>query len=222
MRYHVLSLGKSTQIPQMILDDCIEAGHGSRTNIVVTQPRRISATSLAKRVAEERGENVGESVGYQIRLDDRLPRPQGSILFCTSGIILRWMLMDPQLTNVSHLILDEIHERDCSSDFLLILLRDLISKRNDLRLILSSATLESEQFVRYFGGSGLVPKIEIPGRLFPVKELHLEDILELTKFNSFSHRLPKERALKAKNSRKQTAAEYYFHNYIPYLNNVEI
>lgn len=206
----------------MILDDCIESGQGSRTFIVVTQPRRISATSLAKRVAEERGENLGESVGYQIRLEDRFPRSQGSILFCTSGIILRWMLLDPELANVSHVILDEIHERDCSSDFLLIFLRDLMKKRNDLRLILSSATLESEKFVQYFGGTDVVPKIEIPGRLFPVKELYLEEILELTKFYNFRHRLPKERDLKAKNTRKRTAADYYFNHYIPYLNTVKI
>ena len=144
-----------------------------------TQPRRISAISIAERVANERDERLCTSVGYQIRLESRLPREQGSILYCTTGVVLQWMRSNPDLIGYSHIILDEIHERDILSDFLITLLKDVLKKRPDLKVILMSATLNAELFSKYYGGC---PMINIPGFTYPVEEFYLEDVLELTGF----------------------------------------
>ncbi|XP_019627907.1 PREDICTED: ATP-dependent RNA helicase DHX36-like [Branchiostoma belcheri] len=174
--------GKTTQVAQFILDDMIERGQGSLCHVICTQPRRISAVGVAERVASERGERCGEggSTGYSIRLENKLPRPKGSILYCTTGIILKRLLSDPYLGGVSHLILDEVHERDLLSDFLTIIVRDLLQKRPDLKLVLMSATLNADQFSTYFGNS---PMSNIPGFTFPVEDLYLEDVLELTRYD---------------------------------------
>eukprot|EP00050_Salpingoeca_kvevrii_P001156 m.163632 g.163632 ORF g.163632 m.163632 type:complete len:1019 (-) comp10307_c0_seq24:1459-4515(-) len=167
--------GKTTQVPQFLLDDAIERGQGASCRIVCTQPRRISAISVAERVAAERCEPCGgASCGYQIRLESRAPREHGSILYCTTGILLRKLVGDPTLAELSHIVIDEIHERDLLSDFLLIVLRDLVATRPDLKLILMSATLNAAQFSVYFGNC---PTLEIPGFTFPVKEYWLEDII---------------------------------------------
>ncbi|EPY19313.1 RNA editing associated helicase 2 [Strigomonas culicis] len=162
--------GKTTQIPQYILDDYTENGKGGDCSIVVTQPRRISAVSIAKRVAAERLEPLSESCGYSIRFDTRLGK---HINFCTSGILLRMLRRAPQLDHITHLIIDEIHERDINSDFLLILLRDLIKVRANLRVVLMSATLQADQFSAFFGGA---PLINVEGYVHPVKEYYLEDL----------------------------------------------
>ncbi|KAJ7375602.1 ATP-dependent RNA helicase dhx29, partial [Desmophyllum pertusum] len=171
--------GKTTQVAQFILDDAIARGCGSTCRVMCTQPRRISAISVAERVAAERDEKCGEngSVGFQIRLESKLPRKQGSILYCTTGVLLRWLVSDPLLLGTSHIILDEIHERDILSDFLIIILKDLLPKRPDLKLILMSATLNSEMFSAYFGNCKMS---HIPGFTFPVQELYLEEIIEKT------------------------------------------
>lgn len=109
-----------------------------------------------------------------------MPRPHGSVVFCTTGMLLKQMETDPFLVEYSHLILDEIHERDIMSDFLLTLIKQVITKRKDLKLILMSATLNSEKFSDYFGGC---EHINIPGFTFPVEEYYLEDVLELTDFS---------------------------------------
>uniref|UniRef100_A0A671V608 ATP-dependent DNA/RNA helicase DHX36 n=1 Tax=Sparus aurata TaxID=8175 RepID=A0A671V608_SPAAU len=173
--------GKTTQVTQFILDDYINRGVGSMCRVVCTQPRRISAISVAERVAAERAESVGNgnSCGYQIRLQSRLPRRQGSVLYCTTGIILQWLRSDPLLSSVSHLVLDEIHERNLQSDVLLIIVKDLLSTRDDLKVVLMSATLNAEKFSRYFGNC---PMIHIPGLTFPVEEFLLEDIVEMTRY----------------------------------------
>ncbi|KAM5292465.1 ATP-dependent DNA/RNA helicase DHX36 isoform 2-T2 [Ctenodactylus gundi] len=169
--------GKTTQVTQFILDSYIERGRGSACRIVCTQPRRISAISVAERVAAERAESCGggNSTGYQIRLQSRLPRKQGSILYCTTGIILQWLQSDPHLSSVSHIVLDEIHERNLQSDVLMTVIKDLLSSRSDLKVILMSATLNAEKFSEYFGNC---PMIHIPGFTFPVVEYLLEDIIE--------------------------------------------
>uniref|UniRef100_A0A669DQ63 ATP-dependent DNA/RNA helicase DHX36 n=1 Tax=Oreochromis niloticus TaxID=8128 RepID=A0A669DQ63_ORENI len=143
--------GKTTQVTQFILDDYINRGMGSMCRVVCTQPRRISAISVAERVAAERAESVGNgnSCGYQIRLQSRLPRRQGSILYCTTGIILQWLRSDPLLSSISHLVLDEIHERNLQSDVLLIIVKDLLNLRDDLKIILMSATLNTSYMVTY-------------------------------------------------------------------------
>ncbi|XP_043788286.1 ATP-dependent DNA/RNA helicase DHX36-like [Apis laboriosa] len=171
--------GKTTQVAQFILDEQIEEGNGSITRIICTQPRRISAISVAERVATERAENLGKSVGFQIRLEKILPRERGSILFCTTGMLLQFLQGDPALKEFSHIILDEIHERSTESDFVLALLKLIIPKRPDLKILLMSATLNSERFSKYYDDC---PMIHIPGFTYPVEEFYLEDILMLTEF----------------------------------------
>ncbi|KAL7225922.1 hypothetical protein ACSBR1_021134 [Camellia fascicularis] len=171
--------GKTTQLPQFILEDEISSLRGANCNIICTQPRRISAISVAARISSERGESLGESVGYQIRLESKCSA-QTRLLFCTTGVLLRKLVQDPVLTGVSHLLVDEIHERGMNEDFLLIILRDLLPRRPDLRLILMSATINAELFSKYFGNA---PTIHIPGLTFPVAELFLEDVLEKTRYS---------------------------------------
>lgn len=142
--------------------------------IICTQPRRLSAIGVAERVAAERCERIGNIVGYQIRLENKISKAT-RLTFCTTGILLRRLQSDPMLQTVSHIIIDEVHERSEESDFLLLILKDLLKKRKDLRVILMSATLNAKLFSDYFG---YVPVLEIPGRTFPVDRLFLEDILE--------------------------------------------
>lgn len=169
--------GKTTQIAQFILDDYVNSGQGAWCNIVVTQPRRISAISVAERIASERCESIGEAVGYAVRFESLWPRPYGSILFCTIGVLLR--KLEAGLRGVSHVIVDEIHERDVNSDFLMVVLRDMVHTYPDLRVVLMSATIDTTLFAEYFGQC---PVIEIPGRTHPVQQLFLEDCIEMTQF----------------------------------------
>ncbi|NWT78743.1 DHX36 helicase, partial [Lanius ludovicianus] len=173
--------GKTTQVTQFILDDHIERGLGSTCRIVCTQPRRISAISVAERVAAERAESCGNgrSTGYQIRLQSRLPRKQGSILYCTTGIVLQWLQSDKHLSSISHVVLDEIHERNLQSDVLMSIIKDLLNVRLDLKVILMSATLNAEKFSEYFDHC---PMIHIPGFTFPVVEYLLEDVIEKLRY----------------------------------------
>ncbi|KAL3639356.1 hypothetical protein CASFOL_017263 [Castilleja foliolosa] len=168
--------GKTTQLPQYILESEIEAAQGAACSIICTQPRRISAISVAERVAAERGEKIGESVGYRVRLEGMKGRDT-RLLFCTTGILLRRLLVDRNLKGTTHVIVDEIHERGMNEDFLLIVLKDLLRRRPELRLILMSATLNAELFSSYFGGA---PMIHIPGFTYPVRCHFLENILETT------------------------------------------
>ena len=168
--------GKTTQLPQFILDDAIARGEGARTNLICTQPRRISATSVATRVAAERGESVGKTVGYKIRLES-VSSSSTRILFVTTGVLLRRLAEDPLLAGVTHVVVDEVHERSLDSDFLLVLLRDVLPHRPTLRLVLMSATLNAAAFSAYFSGAAVK---QIPGFTYPVQEHYLEDILQVT------------------------------------------
>ncbi|KAI3506324.1 hypothetical protein L1887_28681 [Cichorium endivia] len=176
--------GKTTQLPQYILESEIESGRGAFCNILCTQPRRISAMAVAERVSTERGEPLGESVGYKVRLEG-MKGKNTHLLFCTSGILLRRLLSDHNLHGVTHVFVDEIHERGMNEDFLLIVLKELLPRRRDLRLILMSATLNAELFSNYFQEA---PMIHIPGFTYPVRAHFLEDILEITgyKLTSFN------------------------------------
>ncbi|GAB4836200.1 hypothetical protein Ancab_001114 [Ancistrocladus abbreviatus] len=176
--------GKTTQLPQYVLESEIESGRGAFCSIICTQPRRISAMAVAERVSAERGEPLGESVGYKVRLEG-MKGKNTHLLFCTSGILLRRLLSDRNLNGISHVFVDEIHERGMNEDFLLIVLKDLLQRRRDLRLILMSATLNAELFSNYFGGA---PMIHIPGFTYPVRAHFLEDVLEMTgyKLTSFN------------------------------------
>ncbi|XP_055961196.1 DExH-box ATP-dependent RNA helicase DExH5, mitochondrial isoform X2 [Mercurialis annua] len=168
--------GKTTQIPQFILESEIESDRGAFCNIICTQPRRISAMSVSERIASERGEKLGECVGYKVRLEGVKGRDT-HLLFCTTGILLRRLLVDRNLTGITHVFVDEIHERGMNEDFLLIVLKDLLPRRPELRLILMSATLDAELFSSYFGGA---PTLHIPGFTYPVRTYFLENILEMT------------------------------------------
>ncbi|KAF8936556.1 P-loop containing nucleoside triphosphate hydrolase protein [Dissophora ornata] len=197
--------GKTTQLPQIILDDHIKNRQGGVCNIICTQPRRIAAISVAQRVAVERGERIGQSVGYQVRFDNQPPTSGGSILYCTTGIFLRMMhnegssgaagtggstvagdLRHDPLQGVSHIVVDEVHERDIDTDFLLVLLRQMQRERRVkglpvVKLILMSATIDTGLFASYFGEGfkgGQCPSISVPGRTFPVKQYFLNDLLD--------------------------------------------
>ncbi|GAB4834074.1 hypothetical protein Ancab_032327 [Ancistrocladus abbreviatus] len=170
--------GKTTQLPQFILEEEISSLRGADCSIICTQPRRIAAISVAARISTERGENLGETVGYQIRLEAKRSA-QTRLLFCTTGVLLRKLVQEPDLTGISHLLVDEIHERGMNEDFLLIILKDLLARRKDLRLILMSATINADMFSKYFRNA---PIIHIPGFTYPVAELFLEDVLEKTRY----------------------------------------
>ncbi|XP_041014528.1 DExH-box ATP-dependent RNA helicase DExH7, chloroplastic isoform X1 [Juglans microcarpa x Juglans regia] len=184
--------GKTTQVPQFILDDMVESGFGGQCNIICTQPRRIAAISVAERVADERCEpspgSDGSLVGYQVRLDSaRIEKTK--LLFCTTGILLRKFSGDKNLTGVTHVIVDEVHERSLLGDFLLIVLKNLIEKQSShgtpkLKVLLMSATVDSNLFSRYFGNC---PIITAEGRTHPVTTYFLEDIYE-----SINYRLPSD------------------------------
>lgn len=173
--------GKTTQVPQFIFEEAIKAGKGGDTNIIITQPRRLSAIAVAERVAAERCERIGESVGYSIRLESKQSE-KTRMLFCTTGILLRRLQTDPNLTGVSHVVVDEVHERDLLSDFLLVILRSLAARRKDFHLVAMSATVNAELFKNYFEQhlQTNCPVVEIPGRTFPVTEYRLEDAIEAT------------------------------------------
>lgn len=183
--------GKTTQVPQILLEDAISKGKGASCNIICTQPRRIAAISVAKRVAEERAETLQDSVGYHVRFDPKLPQLGGSVTYCTTGILQQQLQHYPDevMDNVSHLVIDEVHERDMLIDFLLILLKKTIMRRQALgkstpQVVLMSATMDTELFASYFksniAGKGLLdcPSLSVPGRTFPVKERYLDEILK--------------------------------------------
>lgn len=131
--------GKSTQCPQYILEDALLSSKGAHTEIIVTQPRKIAAISVAERVADERNEKPGNSVGYSVRFHQKAAREAGgTVEFVTTGVLLNRIMNDPMLEGVSHVVIDEVHERDINTDFLLILLRDLLKQRPDLRVVLMS------------------------------------------------------------------------------------
>ncbi|XP_042320101.1 ATP-dependent RNA helicase A isoform X1 [Sceloporus undulatus] len=169
--------GKTTQVPQYILDEYIHSGRAAECSIVVTQPRRISAVSVAERVAYERGEEPGNSCGYSVRFESVLPRPHASVMFCTVGVLLR--KLEAGIRGISHVIVDEIHERDINTDFLLVVLRDVVQAYPEIRVILMSATIDTSMFCEYFFNC---PIIEVYGRTFPVQEYFLEDCIQMTKF----------------------------------------
>ncbi|KAH9577432.1 Helicase [Trypanosoma melophagium] len=166
--------GKTTQVPQFLLDAAINAGAGGNCRVVVTQPRRLSACGVAARIAAERRDRIGGAVGYAVRLDSR---PGRHITLCTTGVLLQLLVGAPTLNTVSHLVIDEVHERDVNCDVLLALVRQIMQHGNpNLRVVLMSATMQSERFAAYFGN---VPVINVEGTTYPVKERYLEDIVQL-------------------------------------------
>lgn len=182
--------GKSTQSVQFVLDDMIMRGLGGAANIVCTQPRRISALGLADRVSDERCSSVGDEVGYVIRGESKVKTGATKITFVTTGVLLRRIQtggdadgnVASSLADVSHVVVDEVHERSLDTDFLLALLRDVLRYRKDLKVILMSATLDADIFMNYFGGPKSVGLVNIPGRTFPVDDYYLDDVIRNTGF----------------------------------------
>jgi len=152
--------GKTTQIPKC----CIEAGRGIDGRIGCTQPRRIAATTVARRIAEELGEEPGKSVGYKIRFQDH-GGEHSYIKIMTDGILLAEAQNDPWLNEYDTIIVDEAHERSLNIDFVLGILKTLLKKRKNLKLIITSATIDTEKFSKAFDNA---PITEVSGRMYPV------------------------------------------------------
>jgi len=156
-------------VGQFLIEDAIKRGQGGRVSVVCTQPRRISTLSLAQRVAAEQCDRLGGLVGYKVRLES-----------CTSPTTrLRRLLVDTELADVTHVIIDEVHERHVNTDFLMIALKEVLARRPTLKLILMSATLDADRLSEYWGGA---PHIAMPGRTFPVEDRYLEDLLQESKY----------------------------------------
>ncbi|MBV8211319.1 MAG: ATP-dependent RNA helicase HrpA [Burkholderiaceae bacterium] len=156
--------GKTTQLPKI----CLQLGRGSERMIGHTQPRRIAASSVARRIANELGSPLGEVVGYKVRFTDRTGE-RVAVKLMTDGILLAETQRDPLLRAYDTIIIDEAHERSLNIDFLLGYLHQLLPKRPDLRLIVTSATLDAERFARHFAFPQPAPVIEVSGRLYPVE-----------------------------------------------------
>ena len=156
--------GKTTQIPKM----CLEAGLGIEAKIGCTQPRRIAALSISRRIAEELGVSWGREIGCKIRFDDR-SSPQTYIKLMTDGILLAETQGDPLLSAYNAIIIDEAHERSLNIDFLLGYLKGLVAKRPELKLIITSATIDTLAFSKAFNDA---PIIEVSGRLYPVEVVY--------------------------------------------------
>ncbi|MDQ1526011.1 MAG: ATP-dependent helicase HrpA, partial [Microbacteriaceae bacterium] len=161
--------GKTTQLPKILL----ELG---RTSIGHTQPRRIAARTIAERIAEELGQDVGELVGYQVRFTDRVGK-NTRIKLMTDGILLNEIHRDRELRKYDAIIIDEAHERSLTVDFLLGYLKQLLPRRPDLKVVITSATIDPESFSRHFGGA---PIIEVTGRTYPVEIRYRPLVAEAT------------------------------------------
>ncbi|GAB5360696.1 hypothetical protein AAMO2058_000649300 [Amorphochlora amoebiformis] len=162
--------GKTTQMTQYMLED----GYGDIGIIGCTQPRRVAAMSVAKRVSEEQDCTLGDLVGYSIRFED-VTGPDTKIKYMTDGMLLRESINDPDIEKYSVIIMDEAHERSLNTDVLFGLLRKVCSNRRDLKLIVTSATMDSKKFSDFFGGS---PVFKIPGRTFKVEVQFHRSVVE--------------------------------------------
>ena len=154
--------GKTTQIPQFLLKQLAVPGHKA---VACTQPRRVAAMSIAKRVSEEMDVEFGQQVGYTIRFED-LTCHDTILKFMTDGMLLREAMSDPNLNRYSCIVLDEAHERTLSTDVLMGLLKEVLKRRSDLKLVVMSATLDASKFQKYFNDA---PLLKVPGRTFPVE-----------------------------------------------------
>ena len=158
--------GKTTQLPKL----CVLAGRGRRGKIAHTQPRRIAASSIAKRLAEETATELGQWVGFKIRFTDKT-EPGAKVKMMTDGILLAETQGDPLLRAYDTIIIDEAHERSINIDFLLGYLKSLLKKRPDLKVIVTSATIDSERFAKHFADDKGIPApvLTVSGRTYPVE-----------------------------------------------------
>ncbi|CAI5493356.1 unnamed protein product [Closterium sp. Naga37s-1] len=160
--------GKTTQIPQFVVE-CLNATN--KKQVACTQPRRVAAMSVSRRVADEMDVTIGEEVGYSIRFED-CSGPKTSLKYLTDGMLLREAMADPLLERYKAIILDEAHERTLATDVLFGLLKAVLEHRKDLKLVVMSATLEAEKFQGYFHGA---PLMKVPGRLHPVEIFYTQE-----------------------------------------------
>lgn len=158
--------GKTTQLPKI----CLDLGRGDGARIGHTQPRRLAARTVARRIAEELGEEVGATVGYQVRFTDQVG-PSTRVKLMTDGILLAEIQRDRMLRQYDTLIIDEAHERSLNIDFLLGYLKRLLPRRPELKLVITSATIDVDSFSRHFAGA---PVIEVSGRSYPIRTHYLE------------------------------------------------
>lgn len=169
--------GKTTQCPTFIFEE------NPKAKIIVCQPRRLAAVSVASRVAEELACDVGEDVGYMVKGDSKATNST-RIVFCTYGVLLRRLQDDPDLKAIDYVVLDEIHERGIDSDFTLALLMSALSRRNNLKIILMSATISTEKFANYLGKSLNIPPspiLFIRGQTFPVAQFYKKEFEEIVR-----------------------------------------
>src|SRR3954471_6295692 len=161
--------GKTTQLPKIALTLGRGRGAGGKGLIGHTQPRRIAASSVAKRIAQELNTPLGEHVGFKVRFQDRLSAG-ASVKLMTDGILLAETQTDPLLRAYDTLVIDEAHERSLNIDFLLGYLREILARRPELKVIVTSATIDAERFARHFASAkGPAPVIYVSGRMFPVE-----------------------------------------------------
>ncbi|KAI0051742.1 P-loop containing nucleoside triphosphate hydrolase protein [Auriscalpium vulgare] len=206
--------GKSTQLPAFILEHNLS--HGRDCKIYCTEPRRISAISLAQRVSRELGDapgavgTVNSLVGYTVRLESNTSR-NTKLVYVTNGIALRMLEGGSgqggsglAFDEITHIIIDEVHERSIESDFLLIVLKSLMLERPDLKIVLMSATVDAEKISRYFGDC---PVMHVPGRTYPVDIRYLEDAVEVTQW-TITETSPFAKRLNEKYYRGKQRAEW--------------
>jgi HrpA-like RNA helicase len=155
--------GKTTQIPQWCVEHC--RNKCIKIGVACTQPRRVAAMSVATRVAEEMDVVLGQEVGYSIRFED-CSGPKTVLKYCTDGMLLREAMSDPLLEAYSIILLDEAHERTLSTDILMGVLKQVVTKRLDLKIVVMSATLDAGKFQQYFDDA---PLMNVPGRTHPVE-----------------------------------------------------
>ena len=180
--------GKTTQIPQLIYNSMSQSS--KNPSIVITQPRRVAVMNIAKRLSKELGSNLGELVGYHIGMNPTFHRVKTKILIKTTGIFLEELIHNSDDLHYTHVILDEVHERDINIDLVLVMMRDLLMKNKKIKLILMSATIQTSSFAKYFSeilpNKVFPPIIEIKEQLNPVDIYYLDKIMH--KVNSLNYK----------------------------------
>ena len=171
--------GKTTQLPKF----CLAAGRGIDGIIGHTQPRRIAAMSNARRIAEEFGQDLGQAIGYKIRFKDRTSK-NAYLKLMTDGILLAETQSDRYLSAYDTIIVDEAHERSLNIDFILGILQTLLGRRKDLKLVITSATIDTEKFSKAFGNA---PVIEVSGRMYPVEVRYRQPESDQAQDNDYTH-----------------------------------
>ncbi|XP_029835089.3 ATP-dependent RNA helicase TDRD9 [Ixodes scapularis] len=185
--------GKTTQVPQYLLDHF--ASKGQHCNIVVTQPRRIAAISVARRVCQERGWSLGTVVGYQVGMDNQTSEDT-RLAYVTTGVLLEKLIGQKDMNQFTHVIIDEVHERDQQTDFVLLVVRKFLrSNSRTVKVILMSATIDVTYFAEYFSTSFFnklepAPVVEIPGKMMAVKEYYINSLRTLGEIPQFDENDP--------------------------------